>query len=245
MKLSDTYATEQSNVGAGNSVAASAYALQQAYKTLNNNKVNNSILDLNTENTSDTWVPVIKDGKLQHRVIPTTYNTLYPILSGINVRWGSQDAYFTEWENGVMALVNNVYQTCHIHSKEVQIKSYGTGSNWAPILAQSFLVQSSIKTKENIKDIPDQDGLNVLKLRPVSYDYKKNFGEKNQYGLIAEEVLKIFPSAVHVPDDYLETEFDVSKGTDQPIISLDYSKLIPFIIKEIQLQDKRISKLEN
>ena len=37
VKLSDTYATEQSNVGAGNSVAASAYALQQAYKTLNNN----------------------------------------------------------------------------------------------------------------------------------------------------------------------------------------------------------------
>lgn len=202
-------------------------------------------MDLNTENTSDTWVLVIKDGKLQHRVIPTTYNTLYPILSGINVRWGSQDAHFTEWENGVMALVNDVYQTCHIHSKEVQIKSYGAGSNWAPILAQSFLVQSSIKTKDNIKDIPDQDGLNVLKLRPVSYDYKKNFGEKNQYGLIAEEVLKIFPSAVHVPDDYIETEFDVSKGTDQPIISLDYSKLIPFIIKEIQLQDKRISELEN
>lgn len=37
VKLSDTYATEQSNVAAANSVGASAYALQQAYKTLNNN----------------------------------------------------------------------------------------------------------------------------------------------------------------------------------------------------------------
>lgn len=32
---------------------------------------NGYIFDFDTENQSDTWIPVLKDGKLQHRVIPT------------------------------------------------------------------------------------------------------------------------------------------------------------------------------
>ena len=37
-------------------------------------KVNNYTFDLATNNTSDTWVPVLKNNTLQHRVIPAAYN---------------------------------------------------------------------------------------------------------------------------------------------------------------------------
>jgi hypothetical protein len=37
--------------------------------------------DLDTNNTTDTWVPVMKNGKLQHRVIPVAYNNAPSTLS--------------------------------------------------------------------------------------------------------------------------------------------------------------------
>lgn len=54
------------------------YAATANQATYANNFGNSSsywACDLATENTSDTWVPVINSGKLQHRVIPTIYNS--------------------------------------------------------------------------------------------------------------------------------------------------------------------------
>lgn len=53
----------------------SATANQATYASNFGNPSSYWACDLATENTSDTWVPVINGGKLQHRVIPTIYNS--------------------------------------------------------------------------------------------------------------------------------------------------------------------------
>ena len=41
--------------------------------------------NIGTDNTTDTWVPVLKNNVWEHRVIPTTYNSTAPTLSGLTV----------------------------------------------------------------------------------------------------------------------------------------------------------------
>ncbi len=60
-------------------------------------------------------------------------------------------------------------------------------------------IQSSQRYKENIQDIDPGRSADLLKLRPVSFQYKqaaKNGNKPLQYGLIAEEVAKVFPELV-------------------------------------------------
>lgn len=97
---------------------------------------------------------------------------------------------------------------------------------------------SSLRTKENIRIFNDDEAKKILQLNPIIFDYKKEFGgEKNQYGLIAEEVEKIIPYAVYTP------QYD-SKAEEQPIQSISYDKFIPYLIKMIQIQDKEIKELK-
>ena len=105
---------------------------------------------------------------------------------------------------------------------------------------------SSKLVKENVKNIDDEDAKNLLNLNPITFDYKKNFGgQTGNVGLIAEEVLPYFPAVVNVPKDYDESKFDESKGINQEILNIDYSKFVPYLIKMIQMQEKRINELED
>jgi hypothetical protein len=109
---------------------------------------------------------------------------------------------------------------------------------WATLQAAAFSVQSSIHVKDNISSITDEDAKRVLELNPVKFDYK--FGDKNQRGLIAEEVLGIMPEMVTIPDGY--KDFDPDKPWRTP--SIDYSKFVPYLIKMIQIQQTEIDALK-
>ncbi len=81
---------------------------------------------------------------------------------------------------------------------------------------------SSIKYKENVADL--SYGLEqVLKLRPVSFDWKKDFMPQGtrQIGFIAEEVEKIVPEII---------------GYDRngAVMNLDYAKLTSLIVNAVQ-----------
>lgn len=113
-------------------------------------------------------------------------------------------------------------------------------STWGIWRAASFNSQSSKYVKKNIKDVTEKEARNILKLRPVKFDYK-NSDLTNQRGLIAEEVLEVMPEMVSVPKDY--TGFNKDEPWNTP--SIDYSKFVPYLIKMIQIQQKDIDALKN
>lgn len=139
-------------------------------------------------------------------------------------------------ENGVLyCAINN----------SVGILSPSLGS-WKPINASAFTVQSSEKVKENIVPMTDKEAKKILNIEAVSFDYKEQFGgEKNNFGVIAEDVEKVIPFVVSTPENYDESAFDESKGLLQPIKSVDYSKFIPYLIRMIQIQQMEIEELKN
>ncbi|HKD66511.1 MAG TPA: tail fiber domain-containing protein [Candidatus Binataceae bacterium] len=70
---------------------------------------------------------------------------------------------------------------------------------------QLGIVVSSARYKHDISDIGDRSS-RLLKLRPVSFRYKNKAAGTLQYGLIAEEVAKIYPELVTFsPDGKAET----------------------------------------
>ena len=99
--------------------------------------------------------------------------------------------------------------------------------------AASWNKASSIHVKKNIEDITMDEAKKILELRPVSFDYIN--GDDNQRGLIAEEVYKICPEMVDIPEGY--EGYDENEPWKVP--SIDYSKFVPYLIKMVQyLYDK-------
>mgnify|MGYP000437072985 FL=1 len=76
----------------------------------------------------------------------------------------------------------------------------------------------------------------ILDLETKVFDYNEEskMNAKNVSGLIAEEVENIIPEAV------VYREIDGIKVPD----SIDYTSFIPYLIKEVQILNKKLKKLE-
>lgn len=90
---------------------------------------------------------------------------------------------------------------------------------WSAVYASNFVNSSSKAVKHDIKEI-DIISSKLYQLRPVSFIYNDDKSNKTQFGLIAEDVKKLYPEVV------------IEMSDDQ--IGIDYTKLIPIMIKEIQ-----------
>ena len=49
-------------------------------------------------------------------------------------------------------------------------------------------------------------------------------------------------TVVTIPEDYDESEFDESKGCNNKVLTIDYSKFVPYLIKMVQIQQKEITE---
>ena len=95
---------------------------------------------------------------------------------------------------------------------------------------QLGVASSSLRHKSDISDMPDMGSI-IDNLRPITFTYNADASPKPlNYGLIAEEVAKIWPEMVGhkegLPDN------------------LYYQFLAPILLKEIQTLRKRITALE-
>ena len=91
---------------------------------------------------------------------------------------------------------------------------------------------SSERFKEDIQDMGDASSA-LLRLRPVTYRYKQPYKDGSKpidYGLIAEEVADVYPDLV-------------VKGKDGQIQTVQYQKLTPMLLNEVQKQAQQIGRL--
>ena len=94
----------------------------------------------------------------------------------------------------------------------------------------SFNTSSDERLKENIEDA-DAAGDLIDSIQVRKFDWKLN-GEHQRYGMIAQELDEVFPEAVaHGP-------------TEDDMMAVDYSKLVPMMLKELQALRARVAELE-
>jgi hypothetical protein len=90
-----------------------------------------------------------------------------------------------------------------------------------------FNVTSDQRLKENIQDADSASSL-IDSLQVRQFDWKTD-GNHQRYGFVAQELVTVAPEAVHQPAD-----------TEQ-MMAVDYSKLVPMLVKEIQSLRKRLA----
>ena len=89
---------------------------------------------------------------------------------------------------------------------------------------------SDQRLKENIQNADDA-GSKVDAIQVRKFDWKAD-GSHQKYGMIAQELIEVAPEAVSAPED------------PEDMMGVDYSKLVPMLIKEIQQLRKRVKDLE-
>jgi hypothetical protein len=102
-----------------------------------------------------------------------------------------------------------------------------TQSGTAAVL---YNTTSDQRLKDNIVDAPSaSDDIDAIQVR--SFDWKVD-GSHQKYGMVAQELVTVAPSAVSQPEDPGE------------MMGVDYSKLVPMLIKEVQQLRARVAQLE-
>jgi hypothetical protein len=81
---------------------------------------------------------------------------------------------------------------------------------------------SSARYKRDIQDMVDRSA-RLLKLRPVTFRYKHDPSGERQYGLIAEEVARVYPELV-------------TRSPSGELQSVRYEELGPMLLNEVERQ---------
>jgi len=98
------------------------------------------------------------------------------------------------------------------------------------LTANSFTYHSDERLKKNIKTIENPLD-KVLNLRGVAFDWRKN--NRHDLGLIAQEVVELIPEVVQ------------SERGKEKLLSVDYARIIPFLIEAIKEQQLEIQHLQS
>jgi hypothetical protein len=94
----------------------------------------------------------------------------------------------------------------------------------------TYNTTSDRRAKENVVDAQDAGEL-IDGIRVREFDWK-NSGEHQRYGMVAQELLEVAPEVVHQPEN------------EEQMMGVDYSKLVPMLVKEIQSLRARVAELE-
>ena len=95
----------------------------------------------------------------------------------------------------------------------------------------SYNTSSDQRLKDNIVDAPSaSDDIDAIQVR--SFDWKAD-GSHQKYGMVAQELQSVAPEAV------------TGDADSDDMMGVDYSKLVPMMLKEIQSLRARVAELEN
>jgi len=110
------------------------------------------------------------------------------------------------------------------------IDNTGVGSVTYNGSATVYSTSSDKRLKENIADADDA-GSKIDAMQVRKFDWKRN-GHHQEYGMVAQELLPISPDSI------------AQGETEEDMMSVDYSTLVPMLIKEIQSLRQRVAQLE-
>jgi hypothetical protein len=92
-----------------------------------------------------------------------------------------------------------------------------------------FNTSSDYRLKEDLKEVKGLERVSAIKV----YDFKWKSCDERMDGVLAHELVEVLPYAVHGEKDGEETQ------------GVDYSKIVPILVKSIQELEARVKELEN
>ena len=140
---------------------------------------------------------------------------------------------------------NNIYlghfgvasESATLRLGSVQTRAFITGVVNTPLSGKTVVINSagqlgviasSAQVKQDIAPLAWQESEKVHELQPVTFHYKTEPTGPLQYGLIAEEVAKVYPELV-------------TRDEQGVIDGVRYEALTPILLKEVQAQHQQIT----
>ncbi len=176
-------------------------------------------------------------------------NNIYKTSGQNNIGLGNKAGYYLTTGSNNIEIGNfgaaADSKTIRIGTQGTQTAAYLAGISGSAVMGPSVVVSSTgrlgivMSSARFKRDIRDMGGASsgLMKLRPVTFRYKNDPAGTLQYGLVAEEVERIYPNLV-------------SYGTDGKIETVQYLTLGAMLLNELQkqvrenqLQAARIAKL--
>ncbi len=117
---------------------------------------------------------------------------------------------------------------------------YLLGNNsrrWQSVWSANGMIQTSdARLKKNISPLTSSLE-KLLALNPVSFQWKSGEDTRSNLGFLAQELETVIPEAVYKPTDQSETSKDM--------YGVNYSTIIPVLVKAIQEQQQQIEDLKS
>lgn len=152
--------------------------------------------------------------------------------SGANITTGNFNIDIgnngTSGDNSVIRIGNSSYGANGFYAAGIFGTTVSSGDAVEVVIGsggQLGTVNSSIRFKKDVQEMGSASD-RLFQLRPVTYRYKQpnaNGSSPIEYGLIAEEVAKVYPDLV-------------VKNADGQIQTVQYQKLTPMLLNELQKQ---------
>ena len=217
-----------SNTFGISNTAMGASALKQCASGQNNTAIGMETLFSALSNSNNTALGY----RALRGLLGGTNNTALGIFAGDSLVTGTNNIYIG---HRGLAMESN---TIHIGASPNQTKTFIAGirnvttglTDALPVFigadGQLGIVSSSERYKKDIKDMADSSR-RLLDLRPVTYRYKETSAEGGntlEYGLVAEEVAKVYPDLVVY-------------GEDGKVETVQYHKLTPMLVNEVIRMD--------
>jgi hypothetical protein len=159
-----------------------------------------------------------------------SYNIAVGFEAGQNLTSGNNNIYLG---NQGVATESNTMRLGTTHSTYIPgilsaPQNAGAGAQVLinPADGQLGYLASSARYKRDIHAIGARSQ-GLFQLRPVSFRYKQDSQGQRQYGLIAEEVVKVYPELV-------------IRGADGKVETVQYQALIPLLLNELQHQRQEL-----
>ena len=148
------------------------------------------------------------------------------ITSAVGVGGTPADANSTEIGNGYIILARDDTAT----AKQISFGKNGSevGSIETTGSATSYNTSSDYRLKEDLQDFNALEIASKIKM----YDFKWKADDSRSYGVIAHELEEVLPQAVSGEKDGEEMQ------------QVDYSKLVPILLKSIQELKAEIDELK-
>ena len=112
------------------------------------------------------------------------------------------------------------------HSSDTDLLTVASGSL---TVAGEILTSSDRKLKINISNL-DHTLSKLVSLNPKKYTMNNDPEQKEKIGLLAQEVVKVFPELV--------------SEDDNEMLAVNYQGLVPVLINALKEQDEKINRLE-
>ncbi|MDG3582056.1 tail fiber domain-containing protein [Galbibacter pacificus] len=155
-----------------------------------------------------------------------TLNNMY----GIGYAQGSSASFLNSTDLGTNPGSWGLYVASNGTASIFLEAGNGHGRFFGNVYAAGFFENSDKRLKENIQ--PLTEGLKTLeKINTYSYSWKKN--NKEDIGVIAQEIEEILPIAVNTDD------------SEEGMKSVNYTKLIPVLINAVKELSEEVKQLKN